>query len=302
MREAPQATTIGRNDPCWCGSGQKYKKCHLSRDAQGGASAPVRPAARAVPRSRMVSNIPIMDASQIEGIRRAGLVNREMLDMLSERIEAGITTEQIDQWVHEHTLSVGGRPATLGYKGYPKSTCTSVNEVVCHGIPGERLLADGDIVNVDVTTILNGFYGDSSRMFLVGNVNAEARKLVEVTRECLELGIAQVKPGNTIGDIGAAIQAHAEGHGFSVVRDFVGHGIGQKFHQEPQVPHFGRKGQGEPLLPGMVFTIEPMINQGDWRVKILDDDWTAVTRDGSLSAQFEHTVVVTTDGVDVLTA
>ena len=241
-------------------------------------------------------------AREIELMRESCRLAVETLQAVAEILRPGLTTDAIDSFVHEHTVAQGAIPAPLNYKGFPKSVCTSINEVVCHGIPGDLVLADGDIVNVDVTTILDGYFGDSSRMFLIGNVSDEARRLVDVTRECLELGIAQVRPGNTLGDVGAAIQAHAEGHGYSVVRDFVGHGIGQKFHQEPQVPHFGRKGQGQPLLPGMVFTIEPMINQGDWRVKILEDDWTAVTRDGSLSAQFEHTVVVTSDGVDVLTA
>jgi len=179
--------------------------------------------------------------------------------------------------------------------------CTSVNEVVCHGIPGDRVLMEGDIVNVDISPILDGYFGDSSRMYMVGKVSPEAAKLVSVTRECLELGIRQVHPGGFLGDIGQAIQAHAESNGFSVVRDFVGHGVGIKFHEEPQVPHFGRRGTGHPLLPGMVFTIEPMINAGAYPTKILEDGWTAITRDGSLSAQFEHTVHVTETGVEILT-
>jgi len=303
MRQSPDNKPLGRNDMCWCGSGQKYKKCHMREDVQNGQSGreqvTVAQAAAGRYRGPMAQ---IKTAEQIEGIRKAGAVNVKLLDGLVERIKEGVTTEEIDQWVHDQTVSVGGTPATLGYKGYPKSTCTSVNEVVCHGIPGAQTLMDGDIVNVDVTTILNGYYGDSSRMFFVGDVSPEAKKLVQITKECLEKGIAQVKPGNFVGDIGAAIQEHAEKNGYSVVRDFVGHGIGMRFHEEPQIPHFGRKGQGHPLLPGMVFTIEPMINQGKWPVRILEDDWTAVTRDGSLSAQFEHTVVVTSDGVDILTA
>ncbi len=180
--------------------------------------------------------------------------------------------------------------------------CTSINEVVCHGIPGDRALVEGDIVNVDVTSILDDFYGDASRMYAVGEIGAEAARLVRVTRECLELGIAQVRPGGRLGDIGAAIEAHAREHGYSVVRTFGGHGIGRGFHEEPFVPHYGRAGTGDPLVPGMVFTIEPMINQGTWRVKMLPDGWTAVTADGKLSAQWEHTVAVVAGGVDVLTA
>lgn len=249
-----------------------------------------------------VSSGLIKTKAQIEGIRKAGRLNAEILDMLAERIAEGVTTEQVDQWVHEFTVARGAVPAPLNYKGYPKSVCTSINEVVCHGIPETRALVGGDIVNVDVTSVLDGFFGDSSRMYMIGEVSRQARELVRVTKECLEVGIAQVRPGAFVGDIGHAIQQHAEPLGYSVVREFVGHGTGVKFHEEPQIPHFGRKGEGYPLLPGMVFTIEPMINVGDWPVKILADRWTAITRDGSLSAQWEHTVAVTGDGVDVLTA
>lgn len=244
----------------------------------------------------------IKTKAQIEGIRKAGRLNVEILDMLAGRIREGVTTEAIDQWVHEYTLAKGAVPAPLNYKGYPKSICTSINEVVCHGIPEARELDSGDIMNVDVTSVLDGYFGDSSRMFMAGKTSPEAAELVRVTRECLEVGIAQVRPGAFVGDIGHAIQQYAEARGYSVVRDFVGHGTGVKFHEEPQIPHFGREGTGHPLVPGMVFTIEPMINVGNWAVKVLSDGWTAVTRDGSLSAQWEHTVVVTSDGVDVLTA
>ena len=205
-------------------------------------------------------------------------------------------------WVDLHHGDCrGARAATLGYKGYPKSCCVSINEVICHGIPGERVLARGDVVNVDVTSVLDGYYGDASNMYLVGEVSEEARKLVDVTRECLWRGIEVVRPGARVGDIGHAIQTHAEGHGYSVVRDFVGHGVGLRFHEPPQVPHFGDPGTGPELRPGMVFTIEPMINAGGAEGEILDDGWTAVTRDRSLSAQWEHTVAVTEDGVEVLT-
>ena len=244
----------------------------------------------------------IKTEAQIEGIRKASRLTHDILDAITERIEPGITTEQINTWVHEMTLANGAIPAPLNYRGYPKSVCTSINEVICHGIPTpDRVLKSGDILNVDVTSILDGYYGDSSRMFLIGNVSDEARKLVEVTRECMELGIAQVKPGNRLGDIGHAIQQHAENHRYSVVRAFVGHGTGINFHEAPDVLHYGIPGTGAMLSPGMVFTIEPMINLGDYRVKGLDDDWTAITIDGSLSAQWEHTVLATEDGVDVLT-
>ena len=243
----------------------------------------------------------LKSAAEINAIRLAGQINHRLLEMVSERLQPGMTTGQIDQWIYDLTVAEGGRPATLGYKGFTKSCCISPNEVVCHGIPGSRILQEGDIVNVDVSTVLGGYFGDSSRMFFIGEVRPEARKLVEVTRECLDLGIAQVKPGNFVGDIGSAIQAHAEQHGYSVVRDFAGHGIGQAFHEEPDIPHYGTRGEGPPLLPGMVFTIEPMINAGDWMVAVLADGWTAITCDGSLSAQYEHTVAVTPDGVEILT-
>ena len=245
----------------------------------------------------------IKTPAQIEGIRKSSHLTRDILDAITERIAPGITTEQINTWVHEMTIANGAIPAPLNYRGYPKSVCTSINEVICHGIPSpNRVLQEGDILNVDVTSILDGYYGDSSRMFLIGNVSDEARKLVEVTRECLELGIAQVRPGNRLGDIGHAIQQHAESHGYSVVRAFVGHGTGIQFHEAPDVLHYGIPGTGALLSSGMVFTIEPMINIGDHRVKVLDDEWTAITIDGSLSAQWEHTLLVTEDGVEILTA
>ena len=301
MRETKGLGELGRNDPCWCGSGLKYKKCHMARDSRAPASQKNRWLPQRSPGPRAPSTLIKTDA-QIEGIRKACRLTRELLDMLGPRIAAGVSTDEINDWVHEMTLSREAKSAPLNYKGFPKSVCTSVNGEVCHAIPGERVLVSGDIVNVDVSPILGGFYGDASRMFLIGEVSEGARRLVQVTRECLEIGIAQVRPGGFVGDIGQAIQTHAEKHGFSVVRDFVGHGVGLRFHEEPQIPHFGRKGHGPPLLPGMIFTIEPMINAGDWRIKILPDGWTAVTVDGSLSAQWEHTLLVTTDGVEVLTA
>ena len=239
---------------------------------------------------------------QVEGIRKSCQLARDTLDMLTGRVVPGLATDEIDRWVYDYTISHGAKPAPLGYRGYPKSTCTSLNQEICHGIPSDRILTEGDILNVDVTTILDGYYGDCSRMFLIGEVSAEAQELVRVTRECLDLGIAQVRPGNTVGDIGHAIQTHAEAHGFSVVRDFVGHGTGVEFHEGLQIPHFGRPGKGIVLVPNMVFTIEPMINAGRHPARILDNGWTAVTSDGSLSAQWEHTIWVTEDGAEVLTA
>ncbi len=279
---------IGRNDPCWCNSGKKYKKCHLLMAKTTGLKPRARPPL-------------IKSAQQIEGIRNAGHLAYNTLEMLEGRIVAGITTEDINTWVHEFTLEHGAIPAPLGYRGFPKSVCTSPNHVVCHGIPGTYRLSEGDIINVDVTPILNGYYGDSSRMYTVGHVKKSAAQLCQVAKECLDLGIAEVHPKNTLGDIGYAIQTHAEGLGYSVVRDFVGHGTGVDFHEDPHVPHVGKKGQGQPMLPGMVFTIEPMINLGGWGVRMLDDGWTAVTQDGSLSAQWEHTLLVTKDGVEILT-
>jgi methionyl aminopeptidase len=309
MREMSGTPSLGRNDPCHCGSGKKYKHCHWSADqaAPRAAAPPVKPARRGIraPRTGDYARdnpVLIKTPEQVAGIRKAGRLAKDLLDLLEERIRPGVTTAQIDQWVEAATRAAGAVSAPLGYKGFPKSLCTSINEVVCHGIPEERKLKEGDILNVDVTPILAGFYGDSSRMYLVGEVSETARRLIAVTRECLALGIRQVRPGGHVGDIGQAIQAHAEGNGFSVVRDFVGHGTGIEFHEDPQIPHYGRRGQGHPLLPGMVFTIEPMINAGRHETRILADGWTAVTRDGSLSAQFEHTVYVTDAGVEVLTA
>jgi len=258
--------------------------------------------ARAKTHPKTRHGIIIKTEEQIAGIRKSGQLTRDILDMLTDRIRPGITTEEINRWVHEYTIAHGGTPAPLNYRGFPKSVCTSINDVVCHGIPDETVLQEGDIINVDVTTILDGYYGDSSRMYLIGDVSDEARRLVEVTRECLYLGIAQVKPANTLGDIGHAIQQHAESHGYSVVREYIGHGTGIQFHEPPDVRHYGQPGTGEILVPNMVFTIEPMINLGGRGVRLLSDGWTVVTSDGSLSAQWEHTVRVTEDGVEILTA
>lgn len=237
----------------------------------------------------------------MEGIRRAGRLVIDTLDLVEGHLEPGITTESINTLVHDYTLKHDGTPAPLNYRGYPKSVCVSVNEVICHGIPGERVLKEGDIVNVDVTTILDGYYADANKSFFIGNPGPEARKIVDVARLSLKKGVEMVRPGNSVGDIGWAIQTYAEAQGCSVVRDFVGHGVGFDFHEPPQIPHFGQRGQGARLVPGMVFTIEPMINLGGFELNILEDQWTAVTKDGSLSAQFEQTILVTPDGSESLT-
>ena len=246
--------------------------------------------------------ITLLSSREIEKMRRAGHLAAELLDHLAPMVKPGVNTLEINDEAESWTQARGAKSAPLGYQGFPKSICTSVNEVICHGIPNaKQILKDGDIINIDVTPILEGYHGDTSRTFLVGTPSPIAQKLVEVTEECLRRGIAAVKPGAKIGDIGAAIQEYAESCGFSVVRDFVGHGISHIFHTAPQIPHYGTRGKGKRLRPGMVFTIEPMINEGTWAAVVLDDGWTAVTKDGKLSAQFEHTVAVTKDGVEILT-
>ena len=235
------------------------------------------------------------------GMRAAGRLAAETLDMIGPHVRTGITTGELDRICHEYILAHNAIPAPLNYRGYPKSVCISINHVVCHGIPGDRTLDAGDILNIDVTVILDGWYGDSSRMYCTTAPSTKARNLIEVTYDAMMKGIAAVKPGATFGDIGHAIQRHVEAHRFSVVRDFCGHGIGRTFHAAPNVLHFGRPGEGPILKPGMFFTIEPMVNAGRHEVKILDDGWTAVTRDRSLSAQFEHMVGVTETGVEIFT-
>jgi methionyl aminopeptidase len=245
--------------------------------------------------------ITIHRPEDFEGMRRAGRLAAETLDMIAAHVRPGITTGEIDRLCHDFMLARGAVPATLGYRGYTKSSCTSVNHVVCHGIPGDRVLAEGDIVNIDVTVILDGWHGDTSRMFVAGQPSTRARLLMDVTYEAMMKGIAAIRPGATLGDVGHAIQQHVERHRFSVVRDFCGHGIGRNFHEPPNVLHFGRPGEGPKLRPGMFFTVEPMVNAGRPEVKILDDGWTAVTRDRSLSAQYEHMVGVTETGVEIFT-
>ena len=246
--------------------------------------------------------IVILSQREIEKMRRAGSLAAKLLQHLEPLVKPGVSTLQLNDEAERWTQKHGAKSAPLGYKGYPKSICTSVNEVICHGIPNaKQILKDGDIINIDVTPIVEGYHGDTSKTFLVGNPSPTAQKLVEVTEECLRLGIAEVKPGAKIGDIGAAIQEYAESFGFSVVRDFVGHGISNIFHTAPDVPHYGIRGRGKKLRAGMVFTIEPMINEGTHEAQMLGDGWTAVTSDRLLSAQFEHTIAVTEDGVEILT-
>ncbi len=245
----------------------------------------------------------IRTPEEIEGIRRSGIVNTGVLDLVAQEIHAGMTTLEIDKLVYDYTIAHGATPATLGYEGFPKSCCTSINEVVCHGIPNEfEVLQEGDIINVDCTTILDGYYADASRMFVIGKTTPKKQKLVDVAKECLEIGMEAAKPFSFVGDIGNAIQKHAHKNGFSVVRDLCGHGVGLKFHEEPDVVHYGKKRTGMLLVPGMVFTIEPMINMGTWEVFIDEEDgWTVITEDELPSAQWEHTFVMTEHGLDILT-
>lgn len=235
------------------------------------------------------------------GMRAAGRLAAETLDFITPHVVVGVTTGELDRLMHDFMAQHGAVPATLGYRGYTKSSCISINHVVCHGIPGDRRLEDGDILNIDVTPLLNGWHGDTSRMYAVGKVSTRARLLMDVTHEAMMRGIATIRPGATLGDLGHAIQTFVEKQRFSVVRDFCGHGVGRRFHAPPNVLHFGRPGEGPVMRPGMFFTVEPMVNAGRPDVKVLDDGWTAVTRDRSLSAQFEHMVGVTEDGVEVFT-
>jgi methionyl aminopeptidase len=290
VNQPKRNTKIGRNAPCPCGSGKKFKKCCATRQTpQTPRHHPQKPKIR------------LKSPSDIDAIRRAGQLVVKTLELVEAHLQPGITTDSINTLVHAFTLDHGATPAPLNYRGFPKSVCVSVNEVICHGIPGARILSDGDIVNVDVTSILNGYYADANRSFFIGTPSQDARKIVSVAAECLKAGMEMVRPGNTVGDIGWAIQRYAESQKCSVVREFVGHGVGFDFHEPPQIAHFGNRGEGVRLVPGMVFTIEPMINLGGPELMILDDQWTAVTKDRSLSAQFEQTLVVTKEGFESLT-
>ncbi len=282
---------IGRNDPCICGSGKKYKKCCMNTQKN-----------RNFKKEYMDKyNIILKDSQQIEGIKKSGRLLLSILDKVEKIIEPGITTNMINDLVHEEHVRSSAIPAPLNYRGFPKSVCTSVNEVICHGIPSDRILNKGDIVNVDITPILNNYYADASKTFFVGTPTRDGRKIVDIAKEALKRGINAVKPGATLGDIGFVIQNYAESLGCSVVREFVGHGVGINFHEQPQVLHYGTRGNGIKLVPGMVFTIEPMINLGKKELHVLDDNWTAVTDDNSLSAQFEQTILVTPTGCESLT-
>lgn len=286
---------LGRNDKCWCGSGKKYKQCHYAMDEKINMYALE---GHIVPEREMIKK-----PEQIQGIRESSKINIAVLDYVSERIKLGMSTEEINTLVHEKTLEMGGIPAPLHYEGFPKSVCTSRNNEVCHGIPSKDIiLQDGDILNVDVSTIYKGYYSDSSRMFCIGNVSEENRKLVEVAKQAVEVGLTEVKPYNFIGDMGQAIQDYVTSQGCSVVLDLGGHGVGLEFHEEPMVTYIGPRKTEMLMVPGMVFTIEPMINAGKRDVYIDDKtDWIVYTEDGSMSAQWEVTVLVTEDGYEILT-
>lgn len=316
---APQLP--GPNEPCFCGSGQKFKKCH--RDRLDGVTVPhgrrrLRPGAVS-PRRAVPPHIPRPDYAesgtpsqtpgplrstpeQIVRLRRAGHAAAEVLRFAARLVRPGITTDEIDALTHDEYVRLGGYPSTLNYYGYRKALCTSVNEVVCHGIPDDRPLAEGDIVNLDISIFLGGVHGDTSATVAVGQVDEASRRLIRVNREGLERGIQAVRPGALLNEIGRAIELHTTKHGYSVVRDYLGHGIGERFHADLQVPHYFDPAATTRLEPGMVFTIEPMINEGTWRVQHWNDEWTVVTADGQRSAQCEHMVLVTENGVDVLTA
>ncbi len=288
------STKLGRNEPCWCGSGKKYKKCHEEFDAK---ISYIAAQGHEVPDHSIIKT-----PEQIEKIRESCKINIAVLDYVAEHIKAGVTTEEIDQWVYNKTTEMGGIPAPLNYEGFPKSVCTSINEVVCHGIPSDKVvLKDGDIINVDVSTIYNGYYSDSSRMFCIGEVSPEKKKLVEVTKECVEIGLEKVKPWTFLGDMGQAVHEHAVENGYTVVREIGGHGVGLEFHEDPWVSYVSKAGEEMLLVPGMIFTIEPMVNMGTDKVYVdKNDDWQIYTADKKPSAQWEIMVLVTEDGHEVL--
>ena len=285
---------IGRNDPCWCGSGKKYKSCHAAFDD--------KLAAYQLKHIPIPSHKLIKTPEQLEGIRKAGKLNTAILDMVAENIKAGMSTDDINTLVHNYTVEHGGIPAPLGYQGFPKSVCTSIDDQVCHGIPSEDdILCNGDIINVDCSTIYKGFYSDSSRMFIIGETTPEKKKLVEVARECVMAGLEQVKPWGFLGDMGQAVHDLAKKNGYSVVRDVGGHGVGVRFHEEPWVSYVTKRGQEMVMAPGMMFTIEPMVNMGTDDIYVdADNDWTIYTEDGMPSAQWEIQVLVTETGHEVI--
>ena len=285
---------IGRNDPCWCGSGRKYKQCHEAFDRKMEHYAHL---GHIVPTHDMLKT-----PEQIAGIKESAKINVAVLDDIAEHIHVGMSTEEIDQRVYQLTKEMGGIPAPLNYEGFPKSVCTSINDQVCHGIPSKDvILQDGDIINVDVSTIYNGYFSDSSRMFCLGNVSEKNRKLVQVTKECVELGLAEVKPWGFLGDVGAAICEHAHANGYTVVREIGGHGVGVEFHEEPWVGYNTKRGEEMLLVPGLMFTIEPMVNMGTQQIYTdQENGWEVYTMDGKPSAQWEYQVLVTENGAEVI--
>lgn len=284
----------GRNDPCWCGSGKKYKKCHIDFDEK---IEEFEGAGHIVPSHEILKN-----AAQIEKIKESAKINIAVLDYVAEHIKAGISTAEIDKWVYDITTKMGGVPAPLNFEGFPKSVCTSINNEVCHGIPSEDvIIKDGDIINVDVSTNLNGYFSDSSRMFCIGNVSEENRKLVEETKNAVYEGLKQVKPWGFLGDMGQAVNDYVKSKGYSVVREVGGHGIGLEFHEDPWVSYISKKGTEMLMVPGMIFTIEPMVNAGKPDIFVDEDNgWTIYTEDNSMSAQWEIQVLVTEDGYEII--
>lgn len=285
---------LGRNDKCWCGSGRKYKACHERSDEE--ILKPLMEQGYPMPGKEL-----LLTHEQIEGVKKSAEVSVAIMDTLDEFVKEGVTTNEINTLVEQMTREAGGIPAPLNYEGFPKSVCTSVNDVICHGIPNDIPLKNGDIINVDVTTILNGYYSDMSRMYMIGSVSDEAKRLVEVTKECMDEGIRCIKPYMPVGEIGNVINDIADKNGYSVVRALCGHGVGLDFHCDPVVNHFRTTKKSMILVPGMMLTVEPMINAGSFDCEILDDDWTVVTKDGSLSAQWEHTVLITENGAEIIT-
>lgn len=286
-----------RNDPCWCGSGKKYKKCHADFDARIDEMKFVKAHNQIRPPKRLINN-----AADIEGIKRAAVINTGALDLMNELVREGVDTLTLNDAAHEFITSHGAHPSCLGFEGFPKSICISVNNVVCHGIPSRKeILKSGDILNIDITTDLDGYFADASRMYTVGEISAEAQRLIDTTREIMEVGIAAAQPWHFVGDIGAACGKLAHENGYSVVTDLGGHGVGKKFHLEPFVSHDCRANTGMLLVPGIVLTVEPMINAGRKEVTVDDkDNWTVRTADGSLSAQWEKTILITETGAQVL--
>ena len=299
------------NEPCWCGSGRRYKRCHRASEGRvlPGVISPMRTVPSHIARPSYADSglverwdEPTVKSDDIiERMRHAGRVASEVLRLSGEFLRPGITTDEVDEYTHNLFIERGAYPSTLNYHGYPKSLCTSANEVICHGIPDSRVIRDGDIMNLDVTGFIGGVHGDTNATFLIGEVSDEHRRLVRVTEECMWLGIEAVRPGRPLSDIGRAIEQHADAQGYGVVRAFIGHGIGEQFHTDIQVLHYYDSRATTVMRPGMVFTIEPMITLGSWQHRMWDDGWTAVTSDGRWTAQFEHTILVTDDGAEVLT-